>query len=240
MSPRQQLADLVQETGRRIVAMRSEVAVDNKRDGSLVTNADRAGEAYLREHLAAIADVPIWGEEYGHDAGITDAAWLVDPIDGTTNFAYGSPLWGVSVALFRAGQFELAAIDLPELGELYSADDGGAFRNGQVLPPLPTAAIKPSDPIGVNDAVLKTLGLGAIRGRLRSSGAFVIDGTWTATGRYRGMIGMNERLYDVAAAVMLCEKVGAVACQYDGTPMDWSEYLHGRSFDQPWWLGAPR
>jgi len=105
------LGDIVSEAGRIAQQARTEPKREIKPDGSIVTNGDRLVEQFLRAELThLVPGSKVWGEEFGHSAEGEGGLWLVDPVDGTTNYAYGSPLWGVSVALLRGSSLKLGAV----------------------------------------------------------------------------------------------------------------------------------
>ncbi|MBX5481336.1 MAG: inositol monophosphatase [Myxococcaceae bacterium] len=114
-------------------ARRGELAIEEKGVQDLVSVADREAEAFIRERIARrFPDDGFFGEEGGEKAA--RAMWVVDPIDGTTNFLRGLPHYGVSIAFVRDGITEMGAVFAPELGELYAARRGqGATLNGQPL-----------------------------------------------------------------------------------------------------------
>ena len=108
------------------------VAVETKADGSPVTEADRAAERAIREHLrAAFPGFAIHGEEYGAEGASEGPCWLVDPIDGTIGFSRGIPLFSTLIALLDEGEPVFGLIDLPGVGERYVGwRGGGCRRNG--------------------------------------------------------------------------------------------------------------
>lgn len=110
-----------------------DVDVEWKKDGSPVTEADRAAERVIREVLkAAHPGFGILGEEYGGEGGGGAPSWIVDPIDGTISFARGIPLFGTLIALVEHGASVVGLIDLPALGERFTGRKGGGVaRNGQ-------------------------------------------------------------------------------------------------------------
>lgn len=111
------------------------VAVETKRDGSPVTEADRAAERAIREVLAGFdAELPILGEEYGGDAEALERGWIIDPIDGTIGFSRGLPLFSTLIALVEDGAPVLGLIDLPALDErTLGWRGGGVRRNGEAV-----------------------------------------------------------------------------------------------------------
>ncbi len=209
---------------------------DVKPDGSVVTSADRAVEKLLRQRLPSlIPDVGFWGEEEGLAGGEDGSMWLVDPIDGTTNFAYGSPMWGISIGFMREGEIVLGGVCLPDLGETFLAAKGrGVSLNGKPLPPIPPGKIVRADPVSYCESIAR-MGL-PIPGRMRCAGAFVIDGAFVAAQRLRGMVGIREHLYDVAPCVLFCRELGGEVRYADGTPFLESELGTPKPISKPWLL----
>jgi len=103
--------------------------VETKPDLSPVSEADRAAEAAIRELVAASGrGEGVYGEEFGDDGG--DAKWIVDPIDGTTNYVRGVPVWATLLALVREGVVVASLVSAPALGRRWWAARGeGAFAN---------------------------------------------------------------------------------------------------------------
>jgi histidinol-phosphatase len=126
---------------------RSGLAIETKPDSTPVTEADRAVESELRRILAdERPGDAVLGEEEGA-AGDAARRWIVDPIDGTRNYARGIPVWATLVALEVEGVVRLGVVSAPALGERWWAERGaGAFKNGE--------RIRVSSVSAVEDAVL--------------------------------------------------------------------------------------
>jgi histidinol-phosphatase len=105
--------------------------VETKPDLSPVSEADRAAEEAIRDRVRASGrGEGVLGEEYGDDGG--DVKWIVDPIDGTTSYVRGVPVWATLLALQREGVVELGLVSAPALGRRWWALRGeGAFANGE-------------------------------------------------------------------------------------------------------------
>ncbi|MBI1757067.1 MAG: hypothetical protein HYR64_08185, partial [Fimbriimonas ginsengisoli] len=146
-----------------------------KPDGSLVTVGDRRVEDYLRDALGRLLPgAAFWGEESGHAEPAADGLWAVDPIDGTSNYAFGSPLWGVSVALVQDRRPVVGGIFLPDLGECYISEAGaGAWKDGRPLEPLLRGPVKPFELIGASDPAIRQVGRNGLPGKLRCAGSVV-------------------------------------------------------------------
>ncbi|MDH4146519.1 MAG: hypothetical protein OEY23_15265 [Acidimicrobiia bacterium] len=110
-----------------------DLVIDRKADDTEVTAGDRAAERAIREALAErYPDDAILGEEEGEQAGRTGRRWIIDPIDGTTSFASGVPLFATLVAVLDDGVPVVGVIHLPALGETVAAATGrGCFFNGR-------------------------------------------------------------------------------------------------------------
>ena len=129
-----QTAESAADLARREILPRfRSVAVETKADGSPVTEADKAAERVIREHLrGAFPDHAIIGEEFGTEGPPDGPCWLIDPIDGTIGFSRGIPLFTTLLALLEAGEPVFGLIDCPALGERYVGwKGGGCRRNGQ-------------------------------------------------------------------------------------------------------------
>lgn len=122
---------VAQEAGR--IAMRyfdTGIAVDTKDDGSPVTKADKEVERFIREKIAEeFADDGILGEEEG-EVRRSERTWIVDPIDGTYNFARGIPIWSTLIALEVENEIVLGVVSAPAMQEFfYAVKGGGAYKN---------------------------------------------------------------------------------------------------------------
>ena len=233
-----ELGELVKRAGSLAQLERAKMTSEFKQDGSVVTNGDRAVEVFLREELPAIvSNASIWGEEFGWEAPGPEGMWVVDPIDGTSNFSFGHILWGVTVALVQNDEIELGAIYLPDLDELYLAErNQGAWFNDEPMAQIPPGPIQHHELVSYDDGlILSHLGI-ELPGKQRLSGAFVVDGAFTAKQRIRGMIGRREKLYDIAATILINEECGAEIRNADGSEFALKPLIGGEKVKQPWLL----
>jgi myo-inositol-1(or 4)-monophosphatase len=216
-------------------AARENLEVELKLDGSIVTNADRAVEEFFRAELPKRwPGATIWGEEYGREEPSPEGIWLIDPVDGTSNFAYGSPLWGISVALAVDNVLSLGAVWLPDLQEFYIAEPGGAWVNGRPMAQIPVGPIEAHHLVSYHDGIYRRYANQRMPGKMRCAGAFVIDGAFTARQRYRGLIGRGEFLYDAAASILINQELGADIRWANGAPLNYADLIAGRAFDKAW------
>lgn len=230
------LAEIMDEAAKVALVAREKQEMELKPDGSIVTNADRDVEIFLRrELLGFLPGSSFWGEEFGRDEPGEAGCWLIDPVDGTSNFAFGSPLWGISVGLTVNDKLELGAIWLPDLQEFYLAEaGGGAWLNGKAINAIPPGRVLPHELVSYSDRLLRRYRGQAIPGKMRCSGAFVIDGAFTAMQRYRGLIGQGESLYDAAASILINLELGAEVRWANGGEFDYAQLIRGRPFDHAW------
>ena len=228
------LESLVRQGGALAQQERHRLRHELKADGSIVTSADRAVETMLREELPKlVGETGTWGEEFGLGTPGPNGLWTIDPIDGTSNFTFGSPLWGVAVALVQKDGVKLAAIFMADLGEMFLFAEGhGVTLNGEPLPPIPPGMIQPYHLVSAGDYVQRSVQ--HIPGKLRLSGAAVVDAAFTVCQRFRGLVGKNERLYDVAPGMGMCKELGADVRYLSGEPIDFKLLMNGDRIAKPW------
>ncbi len=127
---------------------RQTLEIEDKGDASPVTIADKQTEEFIRNELEKhYPDHSILGEEFGQSTKDSRYHWIIDPIDGTRSFISGLPLYGMLIALLKDNKPVLGIIRMPELDEVYSGSNEGAFLNG-------TTAIHTSDVTKLSDAIL--------------------------------------------------------------------------------------
>jgi myo-inositol-1(or 4)-monophosphatase len=192
-----------------------------KADGSLVTEADLAVQKLIGDELSrAYPEFPVLGEETSpqeqqsllDDAGT--GVWCLDPLDGTSNYAYGFPYFCVSLALLRRGQPILGCIYDPVHGECFGAQrGGGAFLNGESLH-LACERTELGDCLAMVD--LKRLsawdlprmgGESPFRSQ-RNLGSVALDWCWLAAGRYQLYLHGGQKLWDYAAGRLIATEAG--------------------------------
>lgn len=184
----------------------------------LVTETDLAVEAMLRDSLGKLLpQAGFLGEEGGASAEC-ELMWVVDPVDGTTNFAHGIPFVATSVALCHKGQPILGLVNLPILGELFSAAKGqGAWLDGEAIRVSQTATLIeavvatgfPYDIAPHLKRILRQLELAmpATQG-VRRPGAAALDLAYVACGRYDAFFEFALNPWDTAAGILLVEEAG--------------------------------
>jgi len=231
-----ELGQISRRAGEIALAARRSLVRELKPDGSIVTNGDRSVEEFLRPELTKLfAHSTVWGEEFGYEEEGSGGWWLVDPIDGTTNFAFGAPYWGISVGYYAKEKLQLGAIYLPDLDELYLAEaGGGSYLNGNPISRIEPGEIRDEEIVSYCERLIRRYPKSVIPGRMRCSGAFVIDGTFTATQRFRGLIGLGEKLYDIAASILINQEIGADVRYASGDAFLVADIKKDVKIDVPW------
>jgi myo-inositol-1(or 4)-monophosphatase len=201
----------------------------HKLDGSLLSDVDRDSELALRDGLAALLpEAGFLGEELGR-SGREDLCWIVDPLDGTTNFLSGLGTFAISVALVRDGIGVLGVVHAPVLDESFlGLRGGGAWRNGRRLDPvqplpLTQAVIAVGLPVvqspAERAAVLERMGtIWAAARDLRSLGCAALELCHVAAGDLQGFWELRLKPWDCAAATVLLAETGCGVADAAGRP----------------------
>lgn len=189
-----------------------------KRAGDFVSRADHEAEALLRDLLTASGDGWL-GEESDGAAGTTGRRWIVDPLDGTTNFLRGIGHWAVSVALEDAGRLVLGVVLDPVKGDCFTAEVGqGARLNGQAMAVAATARMQGAlfgtgIPFGtmphIDAHAADIARLMPLCAGVRRMGAAALDLAYVAAGRLDGFWERRLRPWDIAAGLVLLAEAGA-------------------------------
>ncbi|MDY5785089.1 MULTISPECIES: inositol monophosphatase family protein [unclassified Corynebacterium] len=201
-----------------------------KSDGAFATAADVAIESLLRQKLTAATGIPVYGEEQGGTLN-TDACWVVDPIDGTSNYSSGNPNCSILVSLVENGQPVIAITDIPLMDMRLTAIEGHPVHlNGSALPPVSDENVAASQvgvgsvrspaserfPAGVRLNVMGTLAETDLRPRI--SGSVGVDFAFVAQGIYQAAVSFSPHLWDNCSGILLSRCAGAVVTGPDGEP----------------------
>lgn len=206
-------------------------AFEEKAVGDYVTEVDRSSERAIEEILlAGEPGIPMMGEEGG---GTTSARyWLVDPLDGTTNFVHGFPIVGVSIALVEGGRPVLGVIHAPFLGETTVAvqgrgatlerADGSVERLTVSRRTMDRAVVGTGFPFRRKEQLDRYLGVmhRALESfeDLRRPGAASLDLAWVAAGVFDGFFELGLGPWDVAAGVIAIQEAGGIVTDWTGGP----------------------
>jgi myo-inositol-1(or 4)-monophosphatase len=210
--------------------------VSNKGDIDLVTEADLASEKLIIDRIKSYYPRhAILAEEAGalgavlNVSGTSDWKWIIDPLDGTTNYAHGYPCFCVSIALERAGQIELGVVYDPIRDEMFAAERGqGATLNDRTIrvsevEELNSSMLCTGFPYNVRerqnfvrDFAKFTMNAQAVR----RDGSAALDLAFVACGRFDGFWEDGLNPWDVAAGVLLIEEAGGQVTDFSGKPLD--------------------
>lgn len=208
---------LAGETAQRLKATFGQLGATLKHDGTLVTQSDIESDRRLSDAiLARYPSHGILSEERDKIFRGQEWCWVIDPIDGTTNFTWGTPAWGVLIGLLHFGQPVLGVADFPMTGEqFYAVRGGGAWLNER---PIRVAAVEPDQRTGepliqktqLFACCTRTLEHGSpdIPLKLRIFGATGYNLALVARGACLGSLDIISHVWDVAALWLLIEEAG--------------------------------
>lgn len=220
------------EAGQLLLGLSGRVSVREKGPADLVTEADFASQRLIAGRLQELfPEHTLLAEEEGAETDYSRPwRWVVDPLDGTMNFAHGFPFWVVSIALEHAGRLVVGVVHNPLLGETYSASLGqGATRNGQPIHVSAVAGLKESlitaaVPVDFgNDsrrqlAYLARLSTGTHS--VRRTGSSAMNLAILASGGCEICYGTAMNAWDAAAGVVLVREAGGMVTRFSGDPYD--------------------
>ena len=218
------------EAGDLLMKHFGKVDIEYKGEVDVVTAADRESEKLIVDRLTKLwPDHDLMGEEGARRTSGSDYRWYIDPLDGTTNFAHGYPVFCVSIALEHRGELIAGTVYDPTRREMFAAEKGGgAWLNDRSMRVSKTGALAesliatgfPSQKRHKNPNIhfyhhitLKTHGV-------RRAGSAAMDLAYTACGRYDGYWEFNLNPWDTAAGVLLVREAGGVVSDTDGAPFD--------------------
>jgi myo-inositol-1(or 4)-monophosphatase len=194
----------------------------------MVTEMDRASEALVVEGLLrARPDDGVLGEEGSARPGTSGVRWVVDPLDGTTNYLYGFPAWAVSVAAEADGEVVAAVVADPSHGEVFTATrGGGASCNGRPVvieagPALATALVGTGFSYESGRRARQAAVLAEVLPRVRDvrrAGAAALDLCWVAAGRLDAFYERGLQPWDLAAGALVATEAGARTGDLGGGP----------------------
>ena len=200
--------------------------VQVKQDGTLVTKADLAAETeVLRILRAEFPEDRILAEEAGRTEGASSREWIVDPLDGTTNFSRGLPFFAVSIALWEHEEPAVGVVYLPVLDELFAATrEGAATLNGEQIRVSRTASVQEAminvyfDRHHLLEPGLDLLRRVALRceGRVKNMGSTASMLCYVACGRLDAFVRNTTKKWDFAAGTLVLERAGGSVSDFEG------------------------
>ncbi len=222
---------VVQKAGDFVIScFRKNIQISSKNGHGIVTNVDLESQQILLEGLMQVLPGSGYIAEEAKDQKIADFVWVIDPIDGTKNFAREVPYFCINVALMQGSQVVAAVTYQPVTGEWFCAQSGlGMFLNGQKVE-LRQSWQQTGALVVVSDAMLRNQQfLNQIKQafksleidvRFRVNGAVALDLAYTAAGMFDVVIFQNLHWWDAAAGVLLVQQAGGWVSQHDGSAVD--------------------
>jgi myo-inositol-1(or 4)-monophosphatase len=221
------------------------IKVATKQRNDFVTEVDQAAEDVILENLrSAYPDHYFLAEESGfsdskgnpgnaEDAKVADFVWVIDPLDGTTNFIHGMPHYAISIALMQRGMVTQAVVYDPNRDELFTATKGaGAYLNNRRIRVSKRVKVEeslvgtgfPYRQIGAIDRYMDLLKRVTMKAAgVRRPGAAALDLAYVAAGRYDSFFELGLAPWDVAAGSLLVTEAGGLVGDFEGE----SNYLFG-------------
>ncbi len=212
--------DLIQRSAQSV----GQLTINKKSHNDFVTEIDRMAEQEIIQIIKyAYPDHSIIAEESGEHKG-NDYTWVIDPLDGTTNFLHGYPQYAVSIALKNKGKTEVGVIYDPLRDELFTAEKGrGAMLNNRRIrvgkqTDLSTALIGTGFPFKHPQHLDAYLGmfktLTPTTAGIRRAGSAALDLAYLATGRLDGFWEIGLKEWDMAAGILLVQEAGGVVTDF--------------------------
>jgi len=223
------MAEIAREAGALLMDhFHRRVAIEYKGEADLVTIADRQSEALIRERIREQWPThDVLGEEEGFNDTGSEYRWYVDPLDGTTNFAHGFPVFCVSLALAYKGQRIAGIVYDPTRDELFTAELGsGAYLNHQRIQVSKAARLAeclvatgfPSHKRHKNPNIFFYHQITLHTHGVRRAGSAALDLCCVACGRFDGFWEFNLNPWDTAAGVLIVEEAGGRVSDFSGGP----------------------
>jgi myo-inositol-1(or 4)-monophosphatase len=222
-------AEIAREAGALLATyFERRIPFELKGENDLVTEADRASERLVVDRLRShFPSHSIVAEEGGGHQGSSEFCWYVDPLDGTTNFAHGFPMYNVTMALEQSGQLIAGVVFDPERGEMFAGERGsGAYLNNRRIRVSKVARLEdtlvatgfPSLKRHQNVNIHFYYQLAMITHGVRRAGSAALDLAYVASGRLDGFWEFGLNPWDMAAGILLIEEAGGKCSDMQGSP----------------------
>ncbi len=189
-------------------------AKDDK--GDLVTNFDFEIEKFIISQIKThYPNFDIVSEEFNSLKTVSQNCFVIDPIDGTVNFAHGIPLWGIQVACIKDGETCCSVIFLPKLKELYYADSFGAFCNNKQIHVKTRPISQAIFAIDGHNRAPSIVRMQNAKRNFRITGVSCVNYAWTAKGIYSGVIYKLNHCWDYIPGEYLVKQAGGIISDLD-------------------------
>lgn len=241
-----QVEKIAQSAGERLLALWGKpMVIEQKPGAGIVTSADKASEAFIIEQLRLLEPgIGFWAEESGNSSNGNQWCWVIDPLDGTTNFAYHIPYFCISIALTHNNMPQLGVIYNPITSELFSAHkEGGAFCNDvpvkiskRSLADCVVAVSFPYTETGFGWCDPAIVNVWPHVADIRRMGAAALDLAYVAAGRFDATFFRRIAWWDIAAGMLLVQEAGGVATEFNGCALtpQYQSLIAGEPFLVNW------
>jgi myo-inositol-1(or 4)-monophosphatase len=210
---------------------RNSLKIEKKGEINLVTDADRESEKIIKKIITdEFPDHRLLAEEGEKSVTDSEYFWLVDPLDGTTNYAHGFPVYCVSIALLKKGRIIAGCIFNPNLGECFTAAKGrGAYLNGRPIKvsnavELGESLLATGFPYDIRESDednIKEFSAFAKSARaVRRAGSAALDLAYVACGRFDGFWEFKLSAWDLAAGILMVTEAGGTVTSFKGGNCD--------------------
>ena len=199
------------------------ISASNKSDGSLITSCDLWSDKTIVEGISTIApNEGVLSEEGGKLIPSTNAYWIVDPLDGTTNFAAGIPYWSISVARFVDGKPQSSFLIIPTLKKKFVCikDEGVWLNNKKIEPNKKNQRSECVSLCSRSIQILQKKPTSIFPGKIRLLGVSSLNLTSVAMGQTFGAIESTPKIWDIAAAWLLLEELNCSIEWLQTDPLD--------------------
>src|SRR5690349_13299196 len=224
-------AEILDEASAPFIAGHRADSAVRKKGNDFATEVDLAIERQVVKALTERTGIGVHGEEFGGEPIDSELVWVLDPIDGTFNYAAGSPMAAILLGLLANGEPVAGLTWLPFMGQRYTALTGGpVYDNGEALPPLRTSTLDDSI-VGIQTFNINSRGrfpgryraevlanLSRECSRVRMHGATGVDLAYVAAGILGAAISFGHHVWDHAAGVALIRAAGGVVTDLAGEP----------------------
>lgn len=233
-SMKETVVDALRISGKILLGYFNKPLIHTRKESqsSIVTEADFASDKAIRDLIGErYPEHNIISEETGFQNKGSEYTWVIDPLDGTSNFAAGIPWFGVLITLFKGKSPEIAGAYLPVSNTLYIAEKGkGAFRNDEPLAPLTDKPMQDclfsfcidfTDDMAFLDRGMEIYRY-IVRGsrNIRSTNS-LLDFIYVAEGKFGGVLNLFTKIWDIAGLSLLVGEAGGIMKNIDGNDLQY-------------------
>ena len=236
----QMISGWIEQAGKIALQYFLKTAIQKKRDGSVVTEADKAIEAFLAERIHnQYPHHEIIGEEGTRIPG-DEYVWIIDPLDGSMSFSLGLPTWCISVGVLLRNQPFFGIVYLPVTGEVYTAERKKHVTWNQRRIHVPDCLSIKDDSVFCVSPRAYRIHTFDFPGHILSFGSGVFHSCLVARGVAVGAFSLSPRIWDLAAVCPILQNAGAKIFGINGTPMNWDKIYKLDQNNQPLFVCNPK